>query len=113
MRRRVHVSSQGKGTRLAPLPGAENNNKPGVKLPACVALKSGGARPITILEAVIKQTGAYARAGGRADGSNREQPGSTMEYTECTAGVPGVSQPRTCGPEQPRTAVRQVGYNAK
>ena len=24
----------GKGTRLAPLPGAENNNKPGVKLPA-------------------------------------------------------------------------------
>ena len=76
MRGRVLVW-QGKGTRLAPLPGAENNNKPGVKLPACVALKSGGARPITILEAVIKQTGAYARA----DGNNREQPGSTMEYT--------------------------------
>jgi hypothetical protein len=112
MRRRVHVSSQGKGTRLAPLPGAENNNKPGVKLPACVALKSGGARPITILEAVIKQTGAYARAGGRT-GATENNPAVPLEYTECTVGVPGVSQPRTCGPEQPRTAVRQVGYNAK
>mmetsp|Transcript_69332 Transcript_69332/g.144774 ORF Transcript_69332/g.144774 Transcript_69332/m.144774 type:complete len:528 (-) Transcript_69332:232-1815(-) len=42
----------GKGTRLAPLPGAENNNKPGVKLPApgCPS----------ILESVIRQTGAYA-----------------------------------------------------
>ncbi len=87
MRRRVHVS-QGKGTRLAPLPGAENNNKPGVKLPACVALKSGGARPITILEAVIKQTGAYARAGGRAGATenNPAVPWSTpsvpLEYLE-------------------------------
>mmetsp|Transcript_37506 Transcript_37506/g.120314 ORF Transcript_37506/g.120314 Transcript_37506/m.120314 type:complete len:510 (+) Transcript_37506:1454-2983(+) len=45
----------GKGTRLAPLPGAENNNKPGVKLPACV-----GEAPLTILESVIKQTGIYA-----------------------------------------------------
>lgn len=42
----------GKGTRLAPLPGAENNNKPGVKLPA------PGAP--CILECVIRQTGAYA-----------------------------------------------------
>jgi len=42
----------GKGTRLAPLPGAENNNKPGVKLPA------PGAP--SILESVIRQTGAYA-----------------------------------------------------
>ena len=32
----------GKGTRMAPLPGAENNNKPGVKLPAL--LKVGGER---------------------------------------------------------------------
>jgi heme-degrading monooxygenase HmoA len=44
----------GKGTRLAPLPGAENNNKPGVRLPA-----SGG---ISILESVIRQTGAYAKS---------------------------------------------------
>ena len=46
----------GKGTRLAPLPGAENNNKPGVKLPATVTV-GGEAVPVTILEAVIKQTG--------------------------------------------------------
>ena len=45
----------GKGTRLAPLPGAENNNKPGVKLPAAIH-----GTPLTILEAVIKQTGIYA-----------------------------------------------------
>ena len=48
----------GKGTRLSPLPGAENNNKPAVKLPV-----PGG---LTILEAVVKQTGAYAgRGAGR------------------------------------------------
>eukprot|EP00933_Yihiella_yeosuensis_P080854 TRINITY_DN9436_c0_g3_i1.p1 TRINITY_DN9436_c0_g3~~TRINITY_DN9436_c0_g3_i1.p1 ORF type:complete len:559 (-),score=115.37 TRINITY_DN9436_c0_g3_i1:189-1781(-) len=47
----------GKGTRLAPLPGAENNNKPGVKLPA-PGLPS-------ILESVIRQTGAYASSRGR------------------------------------------------
>eukprot|EP01064_Diplonema_japonicum_P031776 TRINITY_DN5792_c0_g1_i5.p1 TRINITY_DN5792_c0_g1~~TRINITY_DN5792_c0_g1_i5.p1 ORF type:complete len:544 (+),score=110.27 TRINITY_DN5792_c0_g1_i5:45-1634(+) len=50
----------GKGTRLAPLPGAENNNKPGVKLPSTVALKDNSTAPITILEAVIKQTSCYA-----------------------------------------------------
>mmetsp|Transcript_38261 Transcript_38261/g.66128 ORF Transcript_38261/g.66128 Transcript_38261/m.66128 type:complete len:555 (+) Transcript_38261:69-1733(+) len=48
----------GKGTRLAPLPGAENNNKPGVKLPALVNI-GGELRPLTILESVIKQTGVY------------------------------------------------------
>ena len=51
----------GKGTRLAPIPGAENNNKPGVKLPASVML-DGKPTPITILEAVIKQTGSYAKS---------------------------------------------------
>lgn len=51
----------GKGTRLAPLPGAENNNKPGVKLPAPILIGDKVA-PITILEAVIKQTGCYARS---------------------------------------------------
>ena len=50
----------GKGTRMAPLPGAENNNKPGVKLPAC-AVVNGAPTPITILESVIKQTGCYAK----------------------------------------------------
>jgi hypothetical protein len=49
----------GKGTRLAPIPGAENNNKPGVKLPAVVSTTEGPL-PLTILEGVIKQTGVYA-----------------------------------------------------
>lgn len=53
----IHPSHEPRS--LAPLPGAENNNKPGVKLPA--TLMVGGARvPITILEAVLKQTGVYA-----------------------------------------------------
>lgn len=51
----------GKGTRLAPLPGAENNNKPGVKLPATIKV-NGVLSPMTILEAVIKQTGCYAKS---------------------------------------------------
>ncbi len=45
----------GKGTRLAPLPGSENNNKSAVKLPS---LQDGSF--ITILEAVIRQTSLYA-----------------------------------------------------
>jgi hypothetical protein len=52
----------GKGTRLAPLPGAENNNKPGVKLPALISV-DGEPQPITVLECVMRQTSAYA--GGR------------------------------------------------
>lgn len=51
----------GKGTRLAPLPGSENNNKPGVKLP-CTIIVDGKPQPITILEAVVKQTGCYAKS---------------------------------------------------
>lgn len=50
----------GKGTRLAPLPASENNNKPGVKLPVCHELSDGSFAPITVLEAVVKQTGIYA-----------------------------------------------------
>lgn len=55
----------GKGTRLAPLPGAENNNKPGVKLPSLVEISPGVTSELTILEAVVRQTGCYApkRAG--------------------------------------------------
>lgn len=56
----------GKGTRLAPLPGSENNNKPGVKLPGLVETGGGRQEALTILEAVIKQTGVYAPSrGGR------------------------------------------------
>eukprot|EP00559_Dactyliosolen_fragilissimus_P007070 CAMPEP_0184859576 /NCGR_PEP_ID=MMETSP0580-20130426/4569_1 /TAXON_ID=1118495 /ORGANISM="Dactyliosolen fragilissimus" /LENGTH=547 /DNA_ID=CAMNT_0027356299 /DNA_START=148 /DNA_END=1791 /DNA_ORIENTATION=- len=50
----------GKGTRLAPLPASENNNKPGVKLPVCHKLSNGTLAPITVLEAVIQQSGIYA-----------------------------------------------------
>jgi len=50
----------GKGTRLAPLPASENNNKPGVKLPVCHKLSDGSYEPITVLEAVVRQTGIYA-----------------------------------------------------
>eukprot|EP00544_Gedaniella_sp_CCMP2646_P003881 CAMPEP_0202496926 /NCGR_PEP_ID=MMETSP1361-20130828/21372_1 /ASSEMBLY_ACC=CAM_ASM_000849 /TAXON_ID=210615 /ORGANISM="Staurosira complex sp., Strain CCMP2646" /LENGTH=520 /DNA_ID=CAMNT_0049128377 /DNA_START=16 /DNA_END=1578 /DNA_ORIENTATION=+ len=49
----------GKGTRMAPLPASENNNKPGVKLPVCHNV-NGTYQPITVLEAVVKQTGVYA-----------------------------------------------------
>lgn len=49
----------GKGTRLAPLPGSENNNKPGVKLPSMLNV-NGEAVELTILEAVIRQTNSYA-----------------------------------------------------
>jgi len=50
----------GKGTRLAPLPASENNNKPGVKLPFCHELSDGTWDPMTVLEAVVRQTGLYA-----------------------------------------------------
>ncbi|RMD74230.1 MAG: hypothetical protein D6820_17105 [Lentisphaerae bacterium] len=51
----------GKGTRLAPLPGSENNNKPAVKLPGRIV--SGDEHLLmTILEAVILQTGVYAKS---------------------------------------------------
>ena len=43
----------GKGTRLAPLPGAENNNKPGVKLPGLLSV-NGQLEPITVLECVLR-----------------------------------------------------------
>jgi hypothetical protein len=74
----------GKGTRLAPLPGSENNNKPGVKLPATVSVE-GKAVPMTILEAVIKQTGCYAKSRmGRLSvfwGDQVFIPTAPVEYT--------------------------------
>eukprot|EP00546_Thalassionema_frauenfeldii_P014957 CAMPEP_0178913052 /NCGR_PEP_ID=MMETSP0786-20121207/10620_1 /TAXON_ID=186022 /ORGANISM="Thalassionema frauenfeldii, Strain CCMP 1798" /LENGTH=530 /DNA_ID=CAMNT_0020585735 /DNA_START=70 /DNA_END=1662 /DNA_ORIENTATION=+ len=52
----------GKGTRMAPLPASENNNKPGVKLPILLTKADGSTAPITVLEAVIQQTGVYAKS---------------------------------------------------
>lgn len=49
----------GKGTRLAPLPGSECNNKPAVKLPGTLQI-DGETAPVTILESVIRQTSIYA-----------------------------------------------------
>ena len=49
----------GKGTRLAPLPASENNNKPGVRLPATTMI-GDSLKAMTVLEAVIKNTGVYA-----------------------------------------------------
>lgn len=74
----------GKGTRLAPLPGAENNNKPGVKLPTTVQI-GGELKPVSILEAVIKQTGCYAKSRlGRLSvfwGDQVFIPTVSVEYT--------------------------------
>ena len=74
----------GKGTRLAPLPGAENNNKPGVKLPTTVQI-GGEFLPVSILEAVIKQTGCYAKSRlGRLSvfwGDQVFIPTVSVEYT--------------------------------
>ncbi len=53
----------GKGTRLAPLVFSEKNNKSAVLLPGILPLPTG-PEPLTILEAVIKQTSIYA--AGRA-----------------------------------------------
>ena len=64
----------GKGTRLAPLPGSEVNNKPGVQLPGVLLQQetdgdgeeTSSFANMSILEAVIKQTGVYAASrGGR------------------------------------------------
>ncbi|MDQ7821712.1 MAG: hypothetical protein RDV48_02840 [Candidatus Eremiobacteraeota bacterium] len=49
----------GLGTRLAPLPGSECNSKSAVKLPSLLTV-NGTATPLTILEAVILQTGPFA-----------------------------------------------------
>ncbi len=74
----------GKGTRMAPLPGAENNNKPGVKLPALVKV-DGKDVPITILESVVKQTGCYSKSRrGRLSvfwGDQIFVPTVSVEYT--------------------------------
>lgn len=75
----------GKGTRLAPLPASENNNKPGVKLPVCHELSDGTHEPITVLESVVKQTGIYASSRkGRLSvfwGDQIFIPSAPFEYT--------------------------------
>jgi hypothetical protein len=49
----------GKGTRMAPLPAAEANNKSAIKLPRLINV-AGRKTFLTVLEAVIFQTGIFA-----------------------------------------------------
>ncbi len=49
----------GKGTRMAPLPAAESNNKSAIKLPRMIDI-DGSKTALTVLEAVIFQTGIFA-----------------------------------------------------
>lgn len=49
----------GKGTRMAPLPAVEANNKSAIKLPRMIDV-AGIRLPMTVLEAVIFQTGIFA-----------------------------------------------------
>jgi hypothetical protein len=69
----------GKGTRLAPVHLAENSNKPGVKLPSPLETS------MTILEAVVKQTGLYASSRkGRVSvfwGDQVFVPSASASYT--------------------------------
>jgi len=49
----------GKGTRMAPIPAAEANNKSAIKLPRLIRI-AGRKTSLTVLEAVIFQTGIFA-----------------------------------------------------
>ncbi|MDD5092869.1 MAG: hypothetical protein PHV74_00600 [Dehalococcoidia bacterium] len=49
----------GKGTRMAPITAAEANNKSAIKLPRLIEI-DGIRTPLTVLEAVIFQTGIFA-----------------------------------------------------
>lgn len=75
----------GKGTRMAPLPAGENNNKPGVKLPFGLRTYDGKTQGITVLESVVKQTGIYASSRkGRLSvfwGDQVFLPSSPFQYT--------------------------------
>ncbi|KAI9910766.1 hypothetical protein PsorP6_010464 [Peronosclerospora sorghi] len=86
----------GKRTRLSPLPGSENNNKSGVKLPTMLKLKKKYV-PMTILEAVVKQTGVYASSRrGRLSvfwGDQVFIPSAKVKYEAKTSGKTGLLTP--------------------
>ncbi|MBD3379580.1 MAG: hypothetical protein GF408_03855 [Candidatus Omnitrophica bacterium] len=53
----------GKGTRVSPLPAAEANSKPNIRLPGMITVTdTEGTRsePMTMLEAVLRETSVYA-----------------------------------------------------
>ena len=105
----------GKGTRMAPLPGAENNNKPGVKLPSL--LRVGDAfRPLTVLEAVMRQTSTYARVrGGRVSvfwGDQVFVPSAGVKATTHAADIMAALRPMPTQEEWEAGQLHQYGLIA-
>ena len=87
----------GKGTRMAPLPGAENNNKPGVKLPGLLTV-DGKLEAITVLESVMRQTSAYAKL----------RPGRCSVYWGDQVFVPSVGTQTSTAPADILAALRPM-----
>jgi len=92
----------GKGTRLAPLPGAENNNKPGVKLSGLVKV-DGKLQAITVLESVMRQTSAYAKL----------RPGRCSVYWGDQVFVPSVGTKASTAPADILAALRPMPTKAE
>ena len=105
----------GKGTRMAPLPGAENNNKPGVKLSALVKV-GGEQRPLTILEAVVRQTSSYARVRkGRCSvfwGDQVFVPSCGVQQTDKAADILAALRPMPTKAEWEAEGLHQYGLIA-
>jgi hypothetical protein len=105
----------GKGTRLAPLPGAENNNKPGVKLPALLDV-GGVPQPLTVLEAVMRQTSSYASVrGGRISvfwGDQVFVPSAGIAKSEHAADILAALRPMPSREEWEAGQLHQYGLIA-
>jgi hypothetical protein len=105
----------GKGTRLAPLPGAENNNKPGVKLPALLDV-GGKPQPLTVLEAVMRQTSSYASVrGGRISvfwGDQVFVPSAGITKSEHAADILAALRPMPSKEEWEAGQLHQYGLIA-
>lgn len=105
----------GKGTRLAPLPGAENNNKPGVKLPSLLQIKDA-FEPITVLEAVMRQTSSYGPVrGGRVSvfwGDQVFVPSAGIKASEHHADILAALRPMPTKSEWESEELHQYGLIA-
>lgn len=105
----------GKGTRLAPLPGAENNNKPGVKLPGLLSV-NGQLEPITVLECVLRQTSSYgAVRGGRCSvfwGDQIFVPSCGIQSSDYPADILAALRPMPTKEQWEAEALHQYGLIA-
>lgn len=105
----------GKGTRLAPLPGAENNNKPGVKLPGLLSV-NGQLEPITVLECVLRQTSSYgAVRGGRCSvfwGDQIFVPSCGIQSSDYPADILAALSPMPTKEQWEAEALHQYGLIA-